>query len=48
MDRITDMLLSQATTVAERVEAIRHGISQGVPLFEMEEKLDYLDLALDA
>jgi hypothetical protein len=37
------LLLAQAATVAERTEAIRAAISQGIPINQIEEYLDWFD-----
>ena len=44
METITAMLLGQATTMFQKEEAITFGVNQGVPLVDMEERLDLIEL----
>jgi hypothetical protein len=41
---IAKLLLEKAGTVLERTEAVRTALSLGMPLYEIESYLDWLDI----
>lgn len=44
MEAMTSMLLDEAKTMTQKVDAVEHGLGRGVPLIEMEQRLDWLEL----
>lgn len=46
--KIAKLMLEQAGTFLERAEAVKTALSLGMPLWEIEEYLDWLDLTRPA